>query len=450
MSQTRHLLCLYPWMVLGGADKFNLDMLAGLASRGWRSTIVTTLPSTHPWRAAFERVSDDIVDLTGYPPEEYPARLLQLLRSRPIDCVLISNSSVGYNLLPYLRAHRPDVAYVDYCHMEDLGRPDGGYPGMSVARASALDLQIVASHHLKRWMCTRGGDAGRIAVCTVNVDPARWDPARYDRPALRLALGLPQAAAVVLYAGRLEPEKQPLLAASVMRQVVRQAADVYFLVAGDGQLAGAMRGFLRQYGLERRVRMLGAVSSRRMGELLALGDIFFLPSRMEGIALAIYEAMAMGVVPVGAAVGGQDELVTPECGILIDRGPGERDAYTAALLHLLGDPPTLWRMGRAARQRVAADFRLEQMCERMDALLAEARARSHAQPRPAVDAVAALAAARDTIAAARREEAELRRSSGPPTTPRQHLRALYWRLVERGAWWLVPVVEWVRGTNTGG
>ena len=44
-AEPRRLLCLYPWMELGGADKFNLDMLAQLTARGWAATVVTTLPS---------------------------------------------------------------------------------------------------------------------------------------------------------------------------------------------------------------------------------------------------------------------------------------------------------------------------------------------------------------------------------------------------------------------
>ena len=66
--------------------------------------------------------------------------------------------------------------------------------------------------------------------------------------------------------------------------------------------------------------MLGGVPNEKMRDLLAAADIFFLPSRWEGIALAIYEAMSMGVAVVGAIVGGQAELVTPECGVLIPRG----------------------------------------------------------------------------------------------------------------------------------
>lgn len=86
---SHHLLCIYPWLNLGGADKFNLDMIICLHAFGWHITIVTTLPAEHTWRAAFEPYTETIIDLAQYPPEEQPARLLHIAQSQPFDCVLI-------------------------------------------------------------------------------------------------------------------------------------------------------------------------------------------------------------------------------------------------------------------------------------------------------------------------------------------------------------------------
>ena len=319
MNSSRHLLCLYPWLKLGGADKFNLDMLGQLRRRGWRATVVTTLPATHSWRAAFEPVCDQIIDIATTPPAEHPARLVQIIEvSRP-DCALISHSSLGYAALPYLRAHYPELPFADYCHIEEPYWRDGGYPRMSLAQAAGLDLQIVSSDHLKAWMTERGGEPARIEVCSTNIDTADWNPARYDRARLRAEIGLPSDAHVVLYAARLERQKQPMLAARVIRAAIAGSARLHVLIAGDGLFGPYLQSYVRRHGLEGRARLLGAVSGERMRELLAISDVFFLPSLHEGISLAIYEAMAMGVAPVSANVGGQAELLTPECGVLIAR-----------------------------------------------------------------------------------------------------------------------------------
>ncbi len=106
---------------------------------------------------------------------------------------------------------------------------------------------------------------------------------------------------------------------------------------------------------------------------------------MEGIAITIFEAMAMGVVPVGADVGGQQELVTPDCGVLIRPGTPQEQAgaYADALEKLIQSPETRATKGAAARERVASRFTIEQMGERMDHLMLEARQARRTRPGPA-------------------------------------------------------------------
>ena len=415
-----NLLLVIPWMAVGGADKFNLDVLAGLRERGWRATVLTTLPSAHPWRPAFAALSENIVDLAAHSPEEAPARTLALAQGCGADAVLVSHSALGYHALPYLRAHLPRLAAVDYCHIADPEWRNGGYPRLSLSYGQHLDRQIVSSESLRAWMIERGGDPARIAVCTTNVDVDDWNPARFDGPALREELRIERHAPVVLYAGRLVAQKQPVLAARVMRAVAQQVGDVVFLVAGDGPYMGFLQSFVRRHGLERQIRLLGEVSSGRMRELLAASAIFFLPSQNEGISLAIYEAMAMGVVPVGAAVGGQAELVSPDAGVLVARGPAEHADYERALLRLLNNPMSLRRIGAAARARVAQRFPLRAMGERMDALLREAVAARLSSPPPAATRAEALTSGRALVAAARADRAESR----PATGVRLWLRAL--------------------------
>ncbi|HWQ12412.1 MAG TPA: glycosyltransferase family 4 protein, partial [Roseiflexaceae bacterium] len=121
--------------------------------------------------------------------------------------------------------------------------------------------------------------------------------------------------------------------------------------------------------------------------------IFFLPSQQEGISLALYEAMAMGLAPVCADVGGQRELLTPECGVLVPPGRDEARAYEEALATLLADPARRQALGRAGRRRVAEAFRLDQMGDRMAALIERAHELARDAPRPTPTAAEAMASA---------------------------------------------------------
>ena len=446
------ILLLVPWLAMGGADKFNLDLLTQLTQRGWHACVATTLSSDHPWLPRFAKCTPDIflLDKTRH-MAEYPQFLQDLIRTRAIDLVLITNSELGYLLLPHLRAECPDTTFIDYCHMEEHAWKRGGYPRMSIEHQELLDLHIVSSHYLRDWMLAHGAEAERVRVCHTNIDPAHWraDPVQRARVRQELGQALQQALRhaggqeytgddtrpVVLYAGRMCAQKQPQVFVDTMQQLRRKTPHFLAVVAGNGpELAGLQARISRQ-GLQEHVCVLGAVSNERMQELLTAADIFFLPSQWEGIALSIFEAMACGVAVVGADVGGQRELVTPECGVLIARGnaddaPTEAERYADILAELLGDPHRRAALGQAAAARIRHAFRLDQMVERMLGLCQEARHLHADSPRPIPDSEWAQARAARTMTYVRLQSVARRLVS--PTT-----RAL----LDKKMKWLLPVKE---------
>jgi glycosyltransferase involved in cell wall biosynthesis len=368
------LLLIAPHFELGGADKFNLDLTRQLQrERGYEVTIVGTRESNHPWLHEFECLTPDVLALNQFLSHgDYPLFLRYLIASRQPDVVCMSNSLLGYQLLPYLRAHFPEVPFVDYLHMEEEGWMNGGYPRHSIHQRTQLARTGVTSQHLKNWVATRGGDADRIEVCTCNIDTEKFRRDRFDAKALAVKWKIDQSKPVVLYAGRVCEQKQPKVFAEVMRQAAKKNPNFTALVAGDGPDFPWLKDFVEKEKLKQ-VRLLGAVSNDDVAELLAVTDIFFLPSQWEGIALTIYEAMAMSVVSLGAVVGGQAELVSPDCGVLIQRGPNEAADYARELLKLLASPADRARMAAAARQRVVEKFPIENLGRQMHALFETAR-----------------------------------------------------------------------------
>jgi len=379
------ILMIIPWMAMGGADKFNLDLIVQLQKRGYEVSIATTLPGNYQWYKEFAALTPDIFILPHFLRIiDYPRFLHYLIRSRQVDIVFISNSEIGYKLLPYLRSRCPEVTFVDFCHMEEEYWNNGGYPRLSIGYQELLDLNIVSSNHLKDWMVHRGATPEQIEVCYTNIDPEEFAPNQDLRSKGRIKWGISPEVPVILYAGRLCDQKQPKVFARVMRELKSRGLNFRCLVAGDGEYKKWLSRYLWRHRLKKHVRLLGAVSNKEMRELLAISDIFFLPSKMEGISLAIYEAMAMGVVPVSADVGGQRELVTPECGILIKRS-GENEevkAYADALEKLIRSPELRKSMGEEARRRVSNFFHIDQMGERMDELLKRAQELHRSSPKP--------------------------------------------------------------------
>lgn len=376
----RRLLLIQPWMAVGGADKFNLDVVAQLNGRGWETTIATTLHGSHAWLPEFARLTPDVFALSHFlKPEDYPRFLRYLIRSRRPDAILIAHSLFAYEALPYLRAIAENVPILDYCHIVEDRWLDGGYPRMSVEKRDFLDLQITSSTALKSWMVQRGADDERVEVCFTNVDPVKTDsqPSRSD-------LNLPDDVPIIVYPCRMSEQKQPPVFAKTMLELRKRGHRFLALAVGDGPYLGWLRAYVRRRLHGKFVRCMGFQPNARVQELIAVADCVFIPSTHEGISLAFYEAMAAGVPVVGADVGGQRELVTPDCGVLVRRGDQATEVrrYADVLGELLSNPERRHAMGAAGQARVRAHFTLDQMGERMVALLQRASEHALSTPRP--------------------------------------------------------------------
>lgn len=389
-EETTRVLFLVPWLEIGGADKFNLDLIKVLSARGYEFTIVTTTPSTHPWLHEFASVTPDIFCLHHFLHyNDYPRFLNYLIQSRKIDAVLISNSELAYMLLPFLRAHHPHLALLDYNHLEEEHWKNGGYPGMSVRVGPQLDLNVTCTAHLKNWMIKRGADPEPIRVCHANINTEEWDPEQYDSAAIRKHLSIAADTTLILFVGRIVDQKRPLVFAEIIKRLTLEERDFVALVIGVGGLLPSMQKFIKKHGLEQRVRFMGALPNKEVRKVMAAGDILLLPSASEGLALVLYESMAMRMVPIAAEVGGHPELVTPECGYLIPHGKNEVDQYVAALTQLIRHPQERRLMAMRAQQRVRGHFDLQHMAEGMHLAFCEARHRAGLRTGEAPDRVTA-------------------------------------------------------------
>ncbi|MDR3228255.1 MAG: glycosyltransferase [Puniceicoccales bacterium] len=393
----KRLLLIVPHFEMGGSDKWNLDVIKYL-DKNWEITLVSTYHDKHTsncWLERFEEFTSDIHILHQFIPfADYPRYLLWLLQTRDPDVVLITHSQFAYSMLPVLRAYFPQIPFVDYVHIEEEFWRSGAYPLDSVRHSSSLVYTGATSKHLKNWMVERGKLSDKIKTIYINVDVNYWCRASDTNTAdeLKKRLKIPKKYAIILYICRFVDQKQPdvfVKTAELMLEKIQHChvltglvSDVTFLIAGKGEerYENIIRDLAEKY--PKNVRYLGPQTSEEVKSLLHIADISFLPSRSEGISLAFYEAMAMSVVPVGAKVGGQAELVTPECGILIERKRGNRseqeqknaeaEQYTSEMLTLLSNPTRLDKMQSAARARIEAHFRIEQMGEQMETLLEDA------------------------------------------------------------------------------
>jgi glycosyltransferase involved in cell wall biosynthesis len=161
------------------------------------------------------------------------------------------------------------------------------------------------------------------------------------------------------YVGRLDPEKNVgTLAAAFL------AADpppgLKLVVVGDGRL----RRQLERRFPDPRVVFTGLVTDERARiDILRGSDAFFLPSRVEGLSLAMLEAMAAGAATAATDVGGDGEALEG-AGIVLD--PARLRAELGFAVRLLAhSPSTCTLLGEEARRRAVERFSLHTNLDRL-------------------------------------------------------------------------------------
>lgn len=110
-------------------------------------------------------------------------------------------------------------------------------------------------------------------------------------------------------------------------------------------------------GLEGNVRLLGPLAPERAQARVRRADVHVLPSRGEGLPMALLEAMAWGLPSIVTRVGAIPEVVTDGVEAFVIE-PGDVEALTERLTQLLSDARLRATMGRSARERASAVYHL--------------------------------------------------------------------------------------------
>ncbi|MFZ0534395.1 MAG: glycosyltransferase [Anaerolineales bacterium] len=352
VKNSPHLLIILPWLVMGGSERFTLNLIDQLINQGWTISIVTTASSQNPWLYEFEKRTPFIYILPNIIPIKDTLRFLgYLIQSRDFDAILIQGSHEGYRLLPALRKLFPRIPLLDYLHFVTPDWMQGGFPRLSLLYKDFIDFTFTSCEQVRGWMVEAGANAEQVDACYIGVDPLDWKPDLTLREQVRAELGVTLGETVILYAARLEEQKQPDVFIDTLSILSEKGDKFHALVAGEGSLMVHLKEKLREYGLQEQVHILGSVATEKMPAIMAASDIFFLPSRNEGISQALYEAMASGLVVVGAQVGGQGELVSQDCGILISPATNQNEAteYADIIHQLIGDTERRQLMSQASR-----------------------------------------------------------------------------------------------------
>jgi glycosyltransferase involved in cell wall biosynthesis len=334
--------------VVGGGELSLLDLLRGLDRDRWAPVLAVPEDGEVATRA---RELDLPVHVIPLPPLRRPgpgtvrsARALARL-ARAADAALIhanGTRAMAYAAAAGRLAARPTIWHVRIAESDGL---------VDRALCAAATAVIATSRAVARRFAWAGA---KVRLVPNGVDLKRFAP-RSPSAALRASLGVPPSAPVALSIGRHVPEKgyRHLVDAALL--VERARAGVRWVLVGDGELRHELEAQARRLGLAGAMHFAGWRDD--VADVLALADVFVLPSEREGFGRVLVEAMAMARPVVATAVGGVPDIVlASQTGLLVP--PADPAALAGAVQALLDDPARAARLGAAGRARAESTFGL--------------------------------------------------------------------------------------------
>lgn len=124
-----------------------------------------------------------------------------------------------------------------------------------------------------------------------------------ERRRIAADLGVEASGRLLIWVGRLDRQKDPLLLLDAMKVLAEMQPDFHLLMVGDGSMRSSVEERIRSLRLDGRVTLLGAIPPQRIAETMRIADVFVLSSAYEGMPIAILEALATGVPVVTTDVG---------------------------------------------------------------------------------------------------------------------------------------------------
>jgi len=357
------VLQMVTWLGVGGAERLVLMAATGLGNEF--ETAVCCFSERGLFADEAERHGIRVWCLGTFPSLRHPVALLRLYR--------------------LIRRYAPDVVHTHLQAPNLYGRLAAIAAGVPVVIASEHNVYTTKARRyvaVERWLARRTTAIVAVSeqVRRFLADQLRMDrsaiqlvengiaiePANQDRvAALRGRVALPAGRLAIVTVASLTPKKGHGDLFQAVPLLVSRGVDCALLLAGDGPERPRLEALAASLGIEDRVHFLGV--QPHVADVLATADLFVLPSIVEGLPLAMLEAMAAGAPVVATAVGGvPDVIVNGDSGLLV--APRSADAIADAVARLAGDEALRTRLALRARAVVAERFTERRHLETLAAL----------------------------------------------------------------------------------
>ena len=322
-----NILMMIPWMTMGGADKFNLDIVKRSDKNKFNFIIVSTEPNRNEWRQQFEE-NAEVYDLTTFLDRKYWISFINyLIQKNHIDIIFNTNSTFGYNILPYLKVTYPQIPIMDYIHMEEWYNRNGGFSRDSSSISSVIDKTYLCNKNSEKILVDhfhrKSEDLGTVYI---GVDEQIYDPEKFNKEEILKEKHIEtNGKYIISYICRIAEQKRPYLLLEIIDKLKQKRNDFMVIVAGDGPLLDKIKKEAKNKKIEDKIIFLGSVKDTE--KIYAISDLTINCSIKEGLALTAYESLSMGVPVVSCDVGGQKELINSKVGVIVPCLKKEEDIF---------------------------------------------------------------------------------------------------------------------------
>ena len=366
-SNKTKILYILPWMVVGGADLFNLELLKRIDRKKYSSIVITTLPSDNPLRQQFEEYSDEVYDMSTFlERSDYINFADYIISSRKIDTVVVSNSRYGYYMIPYLKGKYPTVPFIDYIHSIDLKDPREGFGRCSFDVDKYLTKTYCCNNFTKNQLKERYGK-NNVETLYIGTDSDKFDPKKFNKNELKEKYDIPKDKKIISFVARLSEEKRPEMFVEICKRLYKKRKDLYFVIAGDGYLMPNVKRII-----DDNFKLLGMI--KETAEVYAISDLTVNCSTLEGLALTSYESLSMNVPVVSTDVGGQTELIDDSVGAIVHCNINptkeiyekEINEYVDSIIKILDKLPSI---SKNCRKKILDNFTLNLMIKKYEKII---------------------------------------------------------------------------------
>ncbi|WP_053718758.1 glycosyltransferase family 4 protein [Saccharothrix sp. NRRL B-16348] len=239
---------------------------------------------------------------------------------------------------------------------------------------SDVDVVTFVSRYTRSRFAAAFGPLAALEHLPSGVDTSVFAPSAAARAEMRARYGLGDRP-VVVCVSRLVPRKGQDVLVRALPEIRRQVPDAALLVVGGGPYRGTLERLAASVGVSEHVVLTGSVPWEELPAHYNAGDVFAMPCRtrgrgldVEGLGIVYLEASATGLPVVAGRSGGAPETVRDGVtGRVVD---GREVAEVAnAVAGLLADPGTAAKMGAAGREWVTANWRWDDLADRLVRLI---------------------------------------------------------------------------------